>query len=317
MNKSIHTPEHMLEFIKKADTLVEALPFIQEFKDKTIVIKYGGSFMYDEMVKETIMDDIALMKIVGIRPIIVHGGGKDISKMLDDLELKTEFVEGLRVTTEDVVDIAEMVLSGKINKEIVQLLEDREINAVGISGKDGAILKVSKKLVDGQDIGYVGEVEKVNTELLDLLEKNDFIPVIAPIGSDSNGQTYNINADHAAYAIAKALKAEKLIYLTDTDGVYYDPEDPDTVIRRLNSADVPRLIQKGVINGGMIPKVENSVDAITSGVSSVHILDGKILHSMLLELFTSAGCGTMIFNTKPMAWANRFIKDKVAKNEEN
>lgn len=307
--KSIHTPDSMLEFIQKADILVEALPFIQQFRNKTVVIKYGGSFMYDEAVKQTIMDDIALMKIVGLRPIIVHGGGKDISRMLNDLEIKTEFIDGHRVTTEDAVDIAEMVLAGKINKEIVQLLQDRGIEAVGISGKDGGTLKVQRKTINGIDIGYVGDITDVNTELIETLEKNDFIPVIAPIGSDYNGQSYNINADHAAYAIAKALKAEKLIYLTDTDGVYFDPEDPETVIRRLNSSSVPELIEKGVISGGMIPKVQNSVDAINNGVGSVHILDGKILHSLLLELFTTAGCGTLIYSSEPMKKRNKYVQD--------
>lgn len=309
IQKSIHTPDNMLEFIQKADILVEALPFIQQFRNKTVVIKYGGSFMYDDQVKQTIMDDIALMKIVGLRPVIVHGGGKDISKMLNDLDIKTEFIDGHRVTTEDAVDIAEMVLAGKINKEIVQLLEDRDIEAVGISGKDGGTLKVQKKTINGKDIGYVGDITDVNTDLIETLEKNDYIPVIAPIGSDGNGQAYNINADHAAYAIAKALKAEKLIYLTDTDGVYYDPEDPDTVIRRLNSNSVPELIEKGVISGGMIPKVQNSVDAIDNGVGSVHILDGKILHSLLLELFTTAGCGTLIYSSEPMKKRNKYVQD--------
>lgn len=295
-----HTPKGMMKYIEKADTLVEALPYIQQFRKKTVVIKYGGSFMYDEDIKQTIMDDIALMKIVGLRPVIVHGGGKDISKMLNDLDIKTEFMDGYRITNQDTVDVAEMVLAGKINKDIVQLLEDRDIEAVGITGKDGGTLKVKKKYINGMDIGYVGEIEAVNTDLIETLEKNDYIPIVAPIGSDSEGRSYNINADHAAYAIAKALKAEKLIYLTDTDGVYYDPEDPDTVIRQLKSTDVPELIEKGVISGGMIPKVQNSVDAILHGVNSVHILDGKVLHSLLLELFTAAGCGTMIYRPHPV-----------------
>ncbi len=309
LRKSIHTPESMLEFIQKADTLVEALPFIQQFSNKTVVIKYGGSFMYDEDIKQTIMDDIALMKIVGLRPIIVHGGGKDITKMLDEMEITTEFVDGHRITTDEVMDVAEMVLAGNINKEIVQLLQNRDINAVGICGKDGATLKVKKKYINDLDIGFVGEIEEVNPSLLETLENGGYTPVIAPIGFDENGQSYNINADHAAYAIAKALKAEKLIYLTDTDGVYYDPDDPETVIRRLDSSSVPELIEKGVISGGMIPKVQNSVDAIDNGVQSVHILDGKILHSLLLELFTTAGCGTLIYSSKPYEKLNRYVQD--------
>ncbi|MDO4288211.1 MAG: acetylglutamate kinase [Eubacterium sp.] len=282
------------EYIEKANILIEALPYIKQFRKKTIVIKYGGSFMYDTAIKKCIMDDIALMKLVGLRPIIVHGGGKDISAFLNDLDIQTEFIDGLRVTNESVIEVAEMVLAGKINKEIVQLLQDRDIAAVGISGKDGGMLKVKKKFINGLDIGFVGDIVKVDDTLLSTLLKNDYIPVIAPIGSDKRGQSYNINADHVAYAIAKSLRAEKLIYLTDTDGVYVDPKDPTSIIRRLVTDDVPKLIEEGIISGGMIPKVENSVDAINAGVNSVHILDGKLEHSLLLELFTSMGCGTMI-----------------------
>lgn len=291
MTQNVH------HYIEKANILVEALPYIKQFRKKVIIIKYGGSFMYDTDIKGCIMDDIALMKLVGMRPIIVHGGGKDISAFLDNLDIETEFIEGLRVTNENVIEVAEMVLSGKINKDIVQLLEDRDITAVGISGKDGGMLKVKKKFINGLDIGFVGELVKINDDLLQTLLKNDYIPVIAPIGSDESGQSYNINADHVAYGIAKSLKAEKLIYLTDTDGVYVDSEDPDSIIRRLSIDDVPDLIEEGIITGGMIPKVKNSVDAIKSGVNSVHILDGKILHSLLLELFTAMGCGTMIRKT--------------------
>lgn len=298
MQQQTHTPEDLAEYIKKADILIEALPYIQEFKNKIVVIKYGGSFMYDEKIKESIMDDITLMKLVGLRPVVVHGGGKDISKMLDDLEIETQFIDGYRVTTADSVEVAEMVLSGKINKDIVQLLENRNLEAVGISGKDGATLKVKKKFVNKMDIGYVGEVSEVNTGLVNTLLEGEYVPVIAPIGSNSTGQSYNINADHAAYAIAKALKAEKLIYLTDTDGVYFDPNDPDTAIRQLKVDNVENLIEQGVISGGMIPKVTNAVDAIANGVGSVHILNGQIPHSLLLELFTAAGCGTMIFDDK-------------------
>ncbi len=284
----------MEKYIEKANILIEALPYIQQFKKKIMVIKYGGSFMYDEKIKESIMDDIALMRLVGIRPIIVHGGGKDISLLLNDLDIHTEFVEGLRVTSEKVAGAAEMVLSGKINKDLVQLLQNRDIQSVGISGKDGGMLKVKKKLVNGCDIGYVGDIIKVNGGILNALLKEDFLPIIAPVGTDKSGQTYNINADHVAYAIATHLRAEKLIYLTDTDGVYMDYENPESIIHRLFTDDVPKLIEEGVISGGMIPKVENSVDALRQGVHSVHILDGKVEHSLLLELFTAAGVGTMI-----------------------
>ncbi len=287
----------MDQYIEKANTLVEALPYIRQFRKKTVVIKYGGSFMYDKNIKLSVMDDIALLKLVGIRPIVVHGGGKDISAFLNNLDIRTEFIDGLRVTNENVIEIAEMVLAGKINKEIVQLLENRAIHAVGISGKDGGMLKVKKKFINGLDIGFVGDIKKVNRELLDTLLRGDYVPVIAPIGTDDKGQSYNINADHVAYAIAKELKAEKLIYLTDTDGVYRDPDDPNSIIRRLAIGDVQGLIESGIISGGMIPKVQNSVDAIRSGVNTVHILDGKVEHSLLLELFTAAGCGTMIKET--------------------
>jgi acetylglutamate kinase len=285
---------NMDQYIEKANTLVEALPYIKQFRKKIVVIKYGGSFMSDQDIKYSVMDDIALMKLVGIRPIVVHGGGKDISNMLKKLNIESSFYNGLRITDKATVDVAEMVLCGKINKEIVQLLENRDIHAVGISGKDSALLKVHKKKYQDKDLGYVGEVDKVNVKFLQDLIKNDYIPVIAPIGCDDKKETYNINADHVACAVAEALHAEKLIYLTDTDGVYLNPDDPNSIIRRLNIEEANNLITRKIISGGMIPKVENAVDSILSGVNSVHILDGTIEHSILLELFTAAGCGTMI-----------------------
>ncbi|WP_329887179.1 acetylglutamate kinase [Pseudoramibacter faecis] len=291
--------ENMSQYIEKANTLIEALPYIREFSDKTVVIKYGGSFMDDQDIKYSVMDDIALMKLVGIRPIVVHGGGKDISSMLDQLDIQSEFMDGLRVTSKETVSVAEMVLCGKINKEIVQLLQNRDINAVGISGKDGGMLRVKKKLSHGKDIGYVGEITRIKDAILQDMLRNDYVPVIAPIGYDRNKQTYNINADHVAYAIAKKLKAEKLIYLTDTEGVYMDHDDPNSIIGRLGTHEVYDLISQRVISGGMIPKVENAVNAIEGGVKSVHILDGRIEHSILLELFTAAGCGTMIKDDFP------------------
>ena len=292
--------ENMGKYIEKANTLVEALPYIREFRKKIVVIKYGGSFMYDQNIKQSVIDDVALMKLVGLRPIMVHGGGKDISAMLSRLDVETEFVDGLRVTDAETVKVAEMVLSGKINKEIVALLQEKGIGAVGVSGKDGGMLRVKKKYgKDGADIGFVGEITRVKTDLLNTLIKGDYVPVIAPVGCDSAGRSYNINADHVAYAVAKALEAEKLVYLTDTDGVYMDSHDPDSIIRRLSIKDVRPLIDDGIISGGMIPKVENAVDALQSGVNSVHILDGRVEHSLLLELFTDAGCGTMIKDALP------------------
>ena len=287
--------KNKLEYVQRANTLIEALPYIKKFKDKLVVIKYGGSFMYDSEIKESIMDDIALMKLVGIQPIIVHGGGKDISQFLDALDIHTEFVDGLRVTGKDAIEVTEMVLSGKINKEIVQLLQNRGMNSVGISGKDGGMIKVHKAIQGDIDLGFVGEVETVNPDLIYTLLNHDYIPIIAPIGTDDLGQGFNINADHVAYGIAKALKAEKLIYLTDTDGVYYDHKDPTSILSRLTAREIKQLIIDNIISGGMIPKVENAVEALEGGVGSVHILDGKLEHALIVELFTAAGCGTMIY----------------------
>lgn len=284
--------------IEKADILIDALPYIKKFRDKTIVIKYGGSFMYDEEIKNTIMDDISLMKLVGFRPIIVHGGGKDITKCLDAMQVPTQFEDGLRVTTKEVANVAEMVLSGNINKEIVSLLEVRGIHAIGISGKDGSMIKAKPYLQDGKNFGYVGEIEHINPDILDIFLNGDYTPVIAPIGTDCDNNTYNINADHAAYAIAVALKAEKLIYLTDTNGVCRDPEDPNTNISKLSLDEIGPLIDNQTVGGGMIPKVLNSKLAIQQGVGSVHILDGKLRHSLLLEIFTTSGIGTMIYEEK-------------------
>ena len=291
----------MAHYMLQANTLIEALPYIQQFSGKTIVIKYGGSFMYDTNIQKKVMDDIALMKLVGLKPILVHGGGKDISSMLNQLEIETKFVDGLRVTDENVVSVAEMVLAGKINKEIVQLLQDREIKAVGITGKDGGMLTVKKKYAHGIDLGFVGQIVQVDTDLLETLMERDYTPVIAPIGADRKGRSFNINADHAACAVAKALKAEKLIYLTDTDGVYMDADNPDSRIFRMTIERAWQLIEQGVISGGMIPKVENAIDAIEHEVNSVHIIDGKVEHSLLLEMFTDAGCGTMIREFLPVA----------------
>ncbi len=284
--------------IEKADILIEALPYIKKFRDKTIVIKYGGSFMYDEEIKNTIMDDISLMKLVGFRPIVVHGGGKDITTCLNAMQVSTEFKNGLRVTTKEVADVAEMVLSGNINKSIVSLLEMRGIHAIGISGKDGSMIKAKPYKLGEESFGYVGEIEEINPDILNIFLDGDYTPVIAPVGTDSNNNTYNINADHAAYAIAVALKAEKLIYLTDTNGVCTDINDPDTNISKLAISDIDPLIENRTIAGGMIPKVLNSKLAIEQGVGTVHILDGKLRHSLLLELFTTAGIGTMIYEEK-------------------
>ncbi|PKM52288.1 MAG: acetylglutamate kinase [Firmicutes bacterium HGW-Firmicutes-7] len=286
----------MEKIIEKAKILIEALPYIKEFNSKIVVIKYGGSAMIDEKIKETVIEDIVLMKLVGLKPVIVHGGGNEISEVLKLMGIKSEFVNGLRVTNEDTVEVVEMVLSGKINKGIVQLIQNHGINAVGISGKDGKTLKVAKKQSEDIDYGFVGEISEVDTKLIMSLLDNDFIPVIAPLGTDHKGLTYNINADYAASAIAGALDAEKLIFLTDVEGVLSNVDDKSSLISRIKLVEVDKYISDGVISGGMIPKVECCVEGIRAGVKNVHILDGRVEHCMLLEIFTKNGVGTMFGN---------------------
>ncbi|NLK96872.1 MAG: acetylglutamate kinase [Epulopiscium sp.] len=281
-------------YIEKAKVLVEALPYIKEFYGKTVVIKYGGSAMIDDMIKETVIQDIILMKLVGINPVIVHGGGPDINKALKQMDKQSEFVNGLRVTDRETMEIVEMVLAGKVNKSIVSHIQNQGINAVGISGKDGATLQAEKKLVNGMDVGFVGEVVDVNTKLITTLIEQDFIPVIAPIGIDKEGNSYNINADYAAVAVAGALKAQKLVFLTDVEGVLKDVSDSSSIISRLSIKDVDQYIKNGIISGGMIPKVECCVEGVKKGVKTVHILDGRVEHCLLLEIFTQKGVGTMI-----------------------
>ncbi len=283
----------MQKFIDKANVLVEALPYIKKFNGKIVVIKYGGSAMIDDEIKEKVIEDIVLFKLVGFKPVIVHGGGKEISKTLNKMGIESEFYNGLRVTSKETMDVVEMVLSGKVNKNIVQLIQNHDLNAIGISGKDGKTLKVNKKTVEGKDIGYVGEVKEVDTSLIYSLINNDLIPVIAPIGTDDIGETYNINADYAASAIAGALKAEKLIFLTDVEGVLKDKDNPDSLISQIKTGEVDELIESGIISGGMIPKVMCCSYGIDKGVKNVHILDGRVEHSMLLEIFTNNGVGTM------------------------
>lgn len=281
------------KYLAKAEVLIEALPYIQRFNRKVIVVKYGGSAMVDEKLKKRVIQDVTLLKLVGFKPIIVHGGGKDISRMVERVGKVPEFVNGLRVTDEETMELAEMVL-GKVNKGLVQLVESLGVRAIGLSGKDGALLRVNKRYLDGKDIGFVGEIKEVNTQILwDLLEK-DFLPIICPIGLDDDYQTYNINADDAACAIAQAMEAEKLAFLTDIEGVYKDPKDPETLISRLTVSEALSLMGDGYIGGGMLPKLQNCIDAIEGGVSKVHILDGRIPHCLLLEIFTNKGIGTAI-----------------------
>ena len=287
----------MQEVMEKAQVLIEALPYIQRFNRKIIVVKYGGSAMIDEELKKHVIQDVTLLKLVGFKPIIVHGGGKEISRWVEKTGMQPEFVNGLRKTDAATMEIAEMVLN-KVNKSLVQMVEELGVNAIGISGKDGGLLRVEKKYSDGQDIGYVGEITEVNPKILEDLLERDFLPIVCPIGMDANYETYNINADDAACAIAQAVQAEKLAFLTDIEGVYKDPAGKSTLISELTVSEARELIADGFIGGGMLPKLNNCMEAIEKGVSRVHILDGRIAHCLLLEIFTNKGIGTAILDDK-------------------
>lgn len=289
----------MEELIKKAGILIEALPYIQKFSGKTVVIKYGGNAMINEELKNSVMEDITLLKFIGLNPIVVHGGGPDISKELNDHGVKSNFVNGLRVTDEMTMRIAQQVLVGKTNKEIVALLNTKGGRAVGICGIDGSFIECKKQYteVDGvmTDIGYVGDIVHVKNCLLDLLSSDQYIPVIAPIGTDEEGNSYNINADTVASAVAAAVKAEKLILLTDVEGI---KDDEGNTVYEADKDEIHEMIESGIISGGMIPKVLGCVDAIEAGVTGVHIIDGRIPHCLLLEIFTKTGIGTLIKSDK-------------------
>ena len=282
----------MQDVLKKAEVLVEALPYIQKFNRKIIVVKYGGSAMSNEELQKNVITDVTLLKLVGFKPIIVHGGGKAISSWVSKVGKEAQFINGLRVTDAETMEIAEMVL-GRVNKQLVTMVQELGVKAIGISGKDSGLLHVKKKLSDGKDIGYVGEVDNVDPKILFDLLDNDYLPIIAPIGLDDNFDTYNINADDAACAIAKAVGANKLAFLTDIEGVYKDIKDPTSFISRLTCSEADELIASGNIGGGMLPKLNNCTDAIRKGVNNVHILDGRIPHCILLEIFTKKGVGTM------------------------
>lgn len=283
----------MNQILGKAEVLIEALPYIQRFNRKIIVVKYGGSAMSNVELQKNVIKDVALLKLVGFKPIIVHGGGKEISRWVGKVGKEAKFLNGLRVTDDETMEIAEMVLN-KVNKSLVTMVEELGVKAVGISGKDGGLLQVDKKYADGQDIGYVGDIKQVNPKVLyDLLEK-DFLPIVAPIGLDDNFRTYNINADDAACAIAKAVNAEKLAFLTDIEGLYRDINDKSSFISRLTADQAEELIGQGCIGGGMLPKLGNCTSAVKNGVNRVHILDGRIPHCLLLEIFTNEGIGTAI-----------------------
>lgn len=290
--------------LQKAEILVEALPYIKKFHGKTVVVKYGGNAMINEELKQAVISDIVLMQLVGMRPVLVHGGGPDINKMLDRLEIKSNFINGLRYTDADTIDVVEMVLVGKVNSSIVSEINQAGGLAVGLSGKDADLLKAHKKTtvkkdVGGKeeacDLGFVGEIDTVNNELIDYLLDKGYIPVISPVAIGPNGESFNVNADIVAGKVAAALKAEKLVLLTDVEGLYANYEDKSTLISRLKVDEVDNLVEKGVIAGGMLPKIFCCVDALEGGVERTHILDGRVQHSILLEVFTKKGIGTMVY----------------------
>lgn len=283
----------MQEVMRKAEVLIEALPYIQKFNGKVIVVKYGGSAMSNEELQKNVIKDVTLLKLVGFKPIIVHGGGKEISRWVEKTGKEAQFINGLRVTDDETMEIAEMVL-GRVNKRLVTMVEELGVKAVGLSGKDGKMLRVEKKYSDGQDIGYVGNITEVNPDIIfDLLEKG-YLPIISPIGLGEDFATYNINADDAACAIAKAIQADKLVFLTDIEGLYKDINDKSSFISKITAEDANALIEEGFIGGGMLPKLSNCTSAVESGVNRVHILDGRIPHCLLLEIFTNEGVGTAI-----------------------
>lgn len=284
----------MKSIINKAEILTEALPYIKKFSGITVVIKYGGAALVNEEIKSTIIKDIALMKFVGFKPVVVHGGGKDINKALERVGIEPQFKDGLRVTDEETMEIVQEVLVGKVNKSLVTELCLQGINAVGVCGKDSGFMKVKKATPNGLDLGLVGEVTEVDTTLINTLLDNDFVPVISTVGVDEEGNSYNVNADYAAVAVAGALNAEKLVFITDVAGVMRDVNDPNSVISTTNTAEINELIADGTIAGGMIPKVQCCLAGVNAGVKNVHILDGRIAHCLILEIFTNKGIGTLI-----------------------
>ncbi|WP_072911621.1 acetylglutamate kinase [Desulforamulus aeronauticus] len=284
----------MQSALEKANILVEALPYIKKFSGKTVVIKYGGHAMLNTELKQAVMTDLVLMKFVGINPVVVHGGGPDITGMLNRLGIESQFIGGLRVTDSSTMEVVEMVL-GKLNKEIVSFINQLGGRGIGLSGKDANLIMAAKKLgKDQADIGFVGEVENINPQLLKTVIEEGYIPVISPVGVGQEGETYNINADTAAGALATALQADKLMILTDVEGILADRNTKESLLSVIQTEEIPALIEQGVIQGGMIPKVECCVKAIQGGVNTTHILDGRVPHSILLEVFTDKGIGTMV-----------------------
>ena len=279
----------------RAEVLIQALPYIQKFNNKTIVIKYGGHAMVNQALKKAVIHDLILLSCVGIRLVVVHGGGMEINEFLKKTGKESKFVQGQRYTDEETMDIVQMVLCGKVNKEIVSLVQQNGGKAIGLCGLDGKMLEAKQLLVDGQDIGYVGSITKVNTKVIDDVINQNYIPIISTVATGiEDGKPYNINADIAAAKIAAQLGAEKLILLTDVPGIMRDIEDQDSLISELKLQDIPSLTMEGILSKGMIPKVECCVEAIRRGVKKAHIIDGTVPHSLLLELFSDNGIGTMI-----------------------
>lgn len=277
----------------RSQVLIDALPYIQNYNNKVVVIKYGGNAMTNDELKQAVMSDIVLLTLVGVKVVLVHGGGPEINEMLKRVGIESKFIGGLRYTDKETVEIVEMVLAGKVNKELVSDLHEHNGKAIGMCGIDGRMLLCEKKQAE-QDLGFVGEIIKVNTEPIINALNNGYIPVLATVASDENGQTYNVNADTAAARISAELKAEKLILMTDVKGLLKDRDNPDTLISSLNVSEVPYLKSQGVISGGMIPKIDCCVEAVRRGVSSTSIIDGRIKHSILIELLSNEGIGTMI-----------------------
>ena len=283
--------ENMFSNLERAEVLTQALPYIKKYNGKTIVIKYGGNAMINEDLKQQVMEDICLLWLIGVKVVLIHGGGPEISETMKKLGKKSEFVNGLRVTDKETVDIVQMVLAGKVNKSLLNLLQMKGGHAVGLSGIDGGILEATMK---DEALGYVGEITKIRTQpITDLLEKN-YIPVVSTIASDRQGNTYNINGDTAAACIAGALQAERLIMMTDIAGLLRDKDDPSTLIPAVTISEAKQLFEEGVISGGMIPKVDCCIEAIEKGVKHVVIMDGRVPHSILMELLTDEGAGTMV-----------------------
>ncbi len=277
--------------IERAEIICEALPYIRKYSGKTLVIKYGGNAMNDEAVTTTILQDIAALKIVGVNPILVHGGGPEINKLLSRLGIKPQFKNGMRVTDAATMEVAQMILCGKINKNIVGELNSMGVKAIGLCGKDSQLIKAEKL---DSDLGYVGKITEINSKLLEILARDEFIPVIASIATDEQGNSYNVNADVAAAAIGAAMHAEKLMFLSDIDGIMADKDDSQSLIDRISVAELKKMMDSGAISGGMLPKAASCIDAIERGINSVFVLNGTLPHSILLELFTDNGVGTMI-----------------------